>query len=184
MTKNNDKRSYRFRHGSLAFTVVELNIVILILLLAAALIIPSIKSIQQSRAIKDLEGSVARLPIEAKNDAVKSQVPVTLLVQNNELVLQEAPATGAATTIKQVALGQDLQVTAAQLNGQTADPGTWTWTAYPDGTSDAGGLQFTEGSAIRSLVLYKDGTSNWKTGELPDVSTQQWPAGQLQRRIQ
>jgi type II secretory pathway pseudopilin PulG len=169
---------------SRAFTVVELNIVILILLLAAALIIPSIVSIQRSRAIKDLEGSVARLPVLAQNDAIKSKVTVTMQLQGTDLILQETPDNGTPTTIRTVDLGQDLQITSAQLNGKTTDPGGWIWKAYPDGSTDTGGLQFAEGSAVRSMTIYSDGASNWDSQELPDVSLQQWPAGQLQQRVQ
>jgi type II secretory pathway pseudopilin PulG len=167
-----------------AFTVVELNIVVLILLLAAAFVIPSILSIQKSRAIKDLEGNVARLPIEAQNASIKSQLPVTLQLQGTSLLIQETPVTGSPTTVKEVDLGQNLTIAVAQLNGKTVDSGSWIWHAYPDGTTDVGGLQFSEGSLTRSLVIYADGSSNWTNTELPDISQQQWPAGQLLQRVQ
>jgi hypothetical protein len=56
------------------------------------------------------------------------------------------------------------------------------WTAYPDGVTDKGGIQFGEGSEQKSLVFGAGGGTTWVDGDLPDQSLDQWPAGSLMQR--
>jgi type II secretory pathway pseudopilin PulG len=166
-------------HG---FTLIELTVVCAILIVIAGAIVPNLLTLTQSRSLKDLEGNVARLPVEARNEALKSQNPVRLRISGTMLVMEQVPATGDPIQVKQVDLGENLQIDTVQLNGKPSDIGSWEWTVYPDGSADSGGIQFTEGKAEKSMVLSQNGTSQWISGELPDQTQDQWPAGQLLQR--
>ncbi len=165
-----------------AFTIVELNVVILIMLLLAALIMPRIAAFQKTRQIKDLEGSIYRLPIEARNESVRAQVPVRLRVDNNALVMERVPMGGNPEQVKQVALTSDIQVDSVQKGGQSTDTGSWNWTAYPDGTADSAGIQFVEGTLERSMALPSNGNPVWTLGALTANGPDSWPSGQLVQR--
>ncbi|MBV9852673.1 MAG: hypothetical protein JO250_23685 [Armatimonadetes bacterium] len=166
--------------GRWGFTLVEVSLVVFLLLLIAAAVVPNVFALLRARRLADLEGRVARLPAEARSAAVREQVPVRLRVDGDTLVLETVAADGTADPIRQVALGDSLAVDTVQTNGQAADAGPWRWTAYPDGSSDDGGITFVEGAKRLSLVLPAHGDSRWIRGDLPDQDADQWPAGSLQ----
>ena len=165
-----------------AFTLVEAVVVCAILIVIASALVPNLLAFTRSRRVKDLEGNVARLPAETRNEALQLRTPVRLRVSGTTLVMEQVPATGNPQQVKTVDMGDTLQVDSVQLNGKPSDVGSWEWTAYPDGTADSGGIQFSEGAAQKSLILAPTGEAQWISGPLPDQSQDQWPAGQLLQR--
>jgi type II secretory pathway pseudopilin PulG len=165
-----------------AFTLMEMVVVCAVLIIIAAAIMPNLVAMTRSRSLKDLEGSIARLPAEARNEALKSQTPVQIRVSGTMLVVEQVPDTGAPVQVEQVDLGSDITIDSAQLNGKSVDIGSWTWMVYPDGSADSGAMQFSEGQVQKSLILYTSGDSRFITGPMPDQSQDQWPAGQLLQR--
>jgi hypothetical protein len=164
-------------------TLAELTVVLFILVLIATAVVPRVIAYQRSQNAKALEAKIARLPLEARNESADKQIPVTLRVNGDTIVMEELPADGSAPQeVKTVDLGTDIQVDSVQLNGQPSDVGSWLWTVYPDGSCDKAAVQFAEGTAHRSLVMLADGTTQWTDGEMPDQSQDQWQAGVLQQR--
>jgi type II secretion system protein H len=166
------------------FTLVELIVVLFILLLMTTAVVPRVIALQKSRRLKDLEARIIRLPAEARNEAVRAGTPVRLRVDGADLVLERAPLNGTPQEVKRVTLGTGIGVDIVEKDGQPANTGSWQWTVYPDGSADAGGIQFTEGASEKSLALSSDGNARWVLGNLPDGTPERWPAGQLQQRAQ
>ena len=166
------------------FTLVEMIVVLFILLLMTTAVVPRVVAIQRSRRLKDIEAKIIRLPAEARNEAVRAATPVRLRVDGADLVLERAPVNGTPEEVKRVALGAGIEVDAVAQDGQPANTGSWQWTVYPDGSAEAGGIQFTEGAAQKSLRLFSDGSAQWVQGDLPDGTPERWPAGQLLQRTQ
>ncbi|MGI4791545.1 MAG: pilus assembly FimT family protein [Janthinobacterium lividum] len=164
------------------FTLIELIVVLFVLLLLTTAIVPRVVAIQRSRRTKDLEAKIIRLPAEARNEAVRSGNPVRIRVDGAALVMDRAPINGTAEEVKRIALGTGIQVNTVEEAGQPSNTGSWQWTIYPDGSADDGGIQFTEGTAQKSLVLSSDGSVRWLIGDLPAGTPERWPAGQLQQR--
>ncbi len=164
------------------FTLIELIVVLFVLVLLTTAIVPRVVALQKSRHLKDVEAGIIRLPAEARNEAVRSGVPVQVRIDGAALVLERVPAGGSPEEVKRVPLGRDLIVSGAEKAGQPADAGSWLWTIYPDGSADAGGIEFTEGTARKSLLLSSDGSAGWVSGGLPDGLPERWPAGQLETR--
>ena len=164
------------------YTLVELIVVLFILLLMTTAIVPRVIALQKSRRLKDVEARVIRLPAEARNEAVRTAKPVRLRVDGADLVLERVPLNGTTEEVKRVALGTVIQVDSVEQDGQAANTGSWQWTVYPDGTAEAGGIEFAEGAARKSLALSSDGGSQWVLGDLPDATPENWPAGRLQQR--
>jgi hypothetical protein len=165
------------RGRSAGFTFVEISVVLVVLFIIASMVFANLATVTKSRALKDLEGKVARLPTPARNDAVRLNTPVQLRIQGTTLVEEQVPDSGEPTQLTNLDLGQDLTVDRVQLNGQDSDSGTWTWTAYPDGSSDSGGIEFSESGAQKALVLPSTGGAEWVNGALPDETQDTWPAG-------
>ena len=168
------------------FTLIELTVVIFILLLISAAVVPNVLSIGLSRDLKNREARLARLPAEARNEAVRIGKPVRLRVEDTALVMEQVPAntTDKAQKIKQVNFGKSIQVDSVQLSGQPSDMGAWRWTVYPDGSAENGGIEFVEGKVRKSLLLSSDSDARWVSGGLPEQSPEHWPAGRLHQRGQ
>jgi type II secretion system protein H len=167
------------QHG---FTLIELIVVLFVLVLLTTAIVPRVVALQKSRHLKDVEANIIRLPAEARNEAVRSGTPVQIRIDGTALVMERAPTGGQTEEVKRVPLGRDLEVGSAETGGQPADAGSWLWTIYPDGSAEAGGIEFTEGAAHKSLLLASDGSTRWVSGDLPDDLPERWPAGQLETR--
>jgi len=130
------------RRRRAGFTLVETLIVLFVMVLIAAGVTARLVTFTQARAIKDLEANVARLPTEARNEAVTTQTPVRIRIVGADLVEEQVSVSGEPVTIKEVDLSSTLTVDGVQLNGQTSDTGSWAWTVYPDGSADKAGIQF------------------------------------------
>ena len=78
-----------------AFTLVEMIVVCAVLVVIAAALVPNLLAFTRSRSLKDLEANVARLPAEARNEALKSQTPIRLRVSGTTLVMEQVPADGS-----------------------------------------------------------------------------------------
>lgn len=165
-----------------AFTLIEMNIVIVILALTAVLVFPNMIAIRRSRAVKDVEAAIWRLPREARHEALRSQEPVAIRVEGSAIVMERTPIQGDAIIVKRVNLGEGITVTGARTGKESADLGSWKWMAYPDGSADQGGLEFMEGNAPKSLFMPKQGDEVWGDGTLPDTSQEEWQAGEVQFR--
>jgi type II secretory pathway pseudopilin PulG len=177
-----------------------MSVVITILVLMAAAVMPNLVAIARSRQFYNAEQTLWRLPMEARNEASKSQEPVTLRLEGDTFVMerpkpdddQNNTTTNVQNSsqnnqdmeeVKRVDFSGGLHAESARKNGDTSDLASWKWTVYPDGTSDSGGVAFTEGNSRKSLVLSATADAHWIQGDLPtNDDNDHWPAGQLQTR--
>jgi type II secretory pathway pseudopilin PulG len=168
-----------------AFTLMEMVVITAILMVLAAAVAPRVIAYERSRQVKQLEANVARLPQEAVIESIKSQIPVQLQIQGTQLVMEHVPTDGSQPdVVKTIELDDTLDATNAKLNNTNTDTASWAWSAYPDGTADTGGLQFSEDNQPKSLQIASDGSSTWISGALPDASLDQWTVGQLSQLTQ
>ncbi|HZO91905.1 MAG TPA: hypothetical protein VFB38_26545 [Chthonomonadaceae bacterium] len=164
------------------FTLIEMVVITIVLILMAAYIVPNMVALTRSRSVYAVEAAIQRAPVEARNEARRSQRPVALRVEGDVLVLARLSEAGDLQEFKRIALGNTIQVTRARLGSETRDLASWQWTVYPDGSADSGGLEFSEGTAIKSLVLSQSGEGRWSEGALPDTNDDRWQAGELEQR--
>ncbi|WP_395146332.1 Tfp pilus assembly protein FimT/FimU [Armatimonas sp.] len=172
------------RWGSL-FTLIEATVVITILALMAALVVPNVVALQRSRAVQGLKASLLRLPAEAQNEARRSKQAVTLRTEGSTtLVLEQLGQDGQeATEFKRLSLGNEIQLDAAQLEGESVDLASWEWTVYPDGSARVGRLEFLEGNRVLSLLLPSEGElPRWSAAGTLEAGEGRWSAGELEQR--
>ena len=171
---------YQNRRG---FTLIELSVIIVLLALFAAIVAPNMLAIKRSRAQLDREAAILRLPQEARNEAQERRTPIALRLEEDALVMETEPAEGEdAQTIKQVSF-TGMAVETTQLNGESTDTSSWRWVAYPDGSADTGGVEFSLNGSQKSLELPRFGDAKWLRGALPDVQQERWQAGELEQRV-
>ena len=169
-----------------------MTVVLAILLLMAAIILPRAQAFLTSQNQRKTEAAILRMPIAAKNAAVKDQQPVTIRIDGTDLVEADTqfdsngditPAS-QTTELKRVPLGDDIQIVSTTENGQSTSSGTWQWTVYPDGSCDECAIGFSLGSLHKSLVLPSYGQPHWVDGDPPDPTQNVWQAGELLQRAE
>jgi Tfp pilus assembly protein FimT len=201
------------RRATAAYTLVEMVVVCAILALLATAVMTNLVAIRRSQTLRSTAADVLRLPTEARNQAATLKVPIALLLDGGDLVLERVavdeptntmgarntPATsltiksgnkgGAGSqsngdVLKRVTLGGEVQVESAQSQGDSVDPGAWRWVVYPDGSADTAGLVLQFGAQRRTLYLPADGPPRWIEGDqMPDPTQDRWPAGEVEQRV-
>lgn len=161
-------------------------IVLAILVITAAAIMPNVVAYVNSQQAKSMEASIIRFPLDAKDEAVKDQMPVRVRLDGDTLIMEKMPLDPTGTQqpqqVKQLQLGSNVSVENEQVANTASNGEAWEWTAYPDGSSDGAGIQFSFGSVEKSLILPANGDPQWTDGQLPDQTQQKWQAGQLSTR--
>ena len=180
-----------------AFTLIEMVVVTMIILIMAGLILPNMVAITQSREMRSELAALQRMPTEARNEAAKARQVVDLKMDGDYLVMEKTdPQTQETTEIKRLQIGSQFLAETAQLqvvgvptvlmqnNSGSTDVASWKWSAYPDGTADSGGITFEVGPkrTQQSLYIPADGEARWVTGPLPQPTEQAWTAGDLEQR--
>ena len=85
-------------------------------------------------------------------------------------------------TLKTVPLIAGLQFGNLQLAGSSSDSGSWKLHFYADGSSDGGGIEISDRSQSKSIVINTHGGVQQTDGTLPDTSQDRWTAGDYVHR--
>jgi hypothetical protein len=85
-------------------------------------------------------------------------------------------------TLKTLPLSNGLQFGNFQLAGTSADTGSWKLHFYADGTSEGGGLEISDRTQTKSIVVNTHGGVQQTDGTLPDTSQDRWAAGDYVHR--
>lgn len=183
------------RRTSRGFTLIEMTVVVTILAMMAALIVPNLVAVRRGQQARELEAALLRLPTEARNEARRSGTAVTLRMEGETLVMERAPLTedGIADpeadpeSIRRVDLPEGVRLDAARQARENIDTASWSWVVYPDGSADAGGLEFAQGDGAenRRTLLLPAGPAEearWQDGPLAEETEERWTAGELEAR--
>jgi hypothetical protein len=179
-----------------------------ILLLLFTLIVPNLVALERSRALRNKEAELMRLPNQAKDLAQQLNTPMVMHMDGNDLVVEvdtDVTQSPISTTMpnqsrtpngptsnnqdnknmdvqKRVTLGDDIRITSAQLNGENVDAGSWKWEVFPDGSAQSAGLEFTIGNDHKALYMPTNEPMRWINGDLPDPTQENWAVGQIEAR--
>ncbi len=175
-------RTQRTARTTRGFTLIEMSCVIAIMFVVAALIMPDFVTMRRSRALQDLKAAIHRLPIEAANESRARALPARIVIENDTLILQYVPLEDDPVEVKRVELSSLMSIQGVRQGGEAVDTGSWNWQVYPDGSAVTAAIVFKEGSNTLSLVLERDGQTQWVSGEPPDTSDDEWDAGEIEYR--
>jgi type II secretory pathway pseudopilin PulG len=165
-----------------------MTVVITVLTVIAALILPNVVAIQRSREIRTTEAALQRLPLEAREESVRSKSPVMLRLDGEDLVMERIPigegADGEPVEVRRIALGAGIKLGRVRQKQETVDPASWEWRIYPDGSTTPTGLEFQEGEITKSLIIEAEGGTHWESGDESEIVEEMWTAGELEVRGQ
>jgi hypothetical protein len=158
--------------------------VIIVLALIATTVLPRLAAIESSREYRDFRLAVRRTGVEARELAISRGIPTSVTFDDSEQTLNiVAEAEGEETTLRSVRVVEG--VTAARFAAGDAETNAseWRLTFYPDGRSDGGGIDFESNGDLFTLYAEKSGAVHFADGEMPDLTSEQWPAGEYEHRI-
>lgn len=167
------------------FTLIELSVVVLVIVLITAIIVPRLSSFQRGVDAKLNMAAVQRLASRARESAMSSGRPVSLAFESTDsrFELRSENADGDSLVSGEVQLHEDFQAQRFFAGNTEPAASDWTVTFYPDGTSDGGGVEVDEGGIQRTLVIgAKSGLSKWQDGGMPASESEKWQAGEFERR--
>ncbi|MCX6360704.1 MAG: type II secretion system protein [Armatimonadetes bacterium] len=168
--------------GQCGFTIIEMNAVVAVLLLATAIVVPNLVMIRRSRERDDVMAKLARAPLAALNTAQTSGDPVRMTVAEDALVVEQMPIGGEAQEVSRVSFANWFTLDSQQQAGSQIDQGQWEWWAYPDGRAAEASLTFVDGADVRTLTLTKEGRAYWLRGEPAEKGETEWTAGEIEVR--
>lgn len=165
------------------FTLIEISVVVLILAMFAALVLPRVIPLSRGDAVRkftiELPGAIRTIRADAMNRS--ESLVLAFDSQQNQLVIQSAEGQQVGNRI---AVPADIEVSGARIGKNDATGTDWELRFYPDGTCDGGGISFSFDGKAQSLQLFAEtGAGRWVDGELPEIGTDEWPAGELEQRI-
>lgn len=170
---------------SRGFTLIEMGVVVLVVVLMVATVVPKLASFQRGIDSKISMDQVQRLASRAREIAMSTGQPVTLAFESteNRFELRSTTEDGDSQVLASAALAADIvpqRFLAGENEPSSAD---WSINFYSDSTSDGGGVEVVEGGITRSLVIgAKSGLSRWQDGGMPANELDRWPAGEYERR--
>jgi Tfp pilus assembly protein FimT len=191
------------------FTYVEISAVLVLMILVAVLVTPQLMRLNEGRLISEFKSNLKSIPISARELAISRGEAVQVRYDQDErqIVVETVPTSSDGTSssrsnsisgasvfssanlnnqqaqqIRSVTVPPIVDASSFMLAGSSSDAASWTLCFYPDGTADTGGIGFAAGNYSFALSVREDGKYLLQDGDIQDVSTQKWQAGNYEQR--
>ncbi len=165
------------------FTLIEISVVVLIFAMFAALVLPRVIPLNWGDAVRkftiELPGAIRTIRADAMNRG--ETLVLAFDSQLGQLIVQSSEGQQIGNSIS---VPDDIEVSGARIGKNDATGTDWELRFYPDGTCDGGGISFSFDGKAQSLQLFAEtGAGRWVDGELPEIGTDEWSAGELEQRV-
>jgi len=172
------------RLNSRAFTLIELSVVIIIIMVTAALVAPNIDSMKAGIEARNFLASLPQIATQAREDAISRSATTKLTYDDSQRAIIESQEKDGEddTTLHSYSLPKGMEINDFQLNGQSSNAGDWELRFYSDGQSDSGGIEADDRRRPWSLSIDKYGIAKLQEGTLPSESQTRWSAGDYEHR--
>jgi len=179
------------------FTLIEMVVVCAILSTLAALVYPNLVGMKSNRDRTEAYYRVLRLAQRGRESAILDGQTYSLVVKDGTSVtLQREKAATQDTDPRQaqtsttpemedvdsVTLPNGASVGNVALDGKTSTASDFTLHFYPDGRSEGGAFEMTEGSTVRNLTVTTGGLATLAEGTMAPPQSNRWEAGQYEQR--
>lgn len=166
------------------FTLIEITTVILVLSMIAAIVLPSVAATMKSQRMRSYLSDLERLTLEASAIARQSGEIVSLVSDGEGSFQIQREVDGEdPAPLSQVTPIPGVQVVNHRLGSDDLGSEEWSIRFYSDGTADAGGVLIEESAEQWALVVDpKSARGRVQRGELPEMATDQWEAGDYVQR--
>jgi Tfp pilus assembly protein FimT len=127
------------------YTLVELSVVLLILMMVVAIITPRMVNAMQAQKERQYRREVLELLRYAREDAIQSGESRTVTVRDDalEVLAENADSVQALRSLPTL---DGMELGSFVSNGDSASQGDWSVTFYPSGESDGGYFSVASGS--------------------------------------
>jgi prepilin-type N-terminal cleavage/methylation domain-containing protein len=177
------------------FSFIEVSAVIVVLALLAAIILPRLANARRSFELTTYRASLNTMATEARRRALQTGQPQTVRFDGNALALssgtvqdqdtQTTDADGTTTeAIRRLTTPEDTSWVAFRRRNEDVTQDDWRLTCYPDGSCDEVAAEFTQ-SGRRWLFRTepRSGRPIITEGNLSDLESTSWEAGDIERRV-
>ncbi len=171
-----------------AFTLLELMIVVTLIAMCIAIVVPRFAPVRQSAETRRFYSEARALFVSARENAITEGTQHIVRIGDNsslEELIPAADGSGAMQTVQTLALPTGITWGDAKVQTNSVDAAGWQMSFQPDGTCLGGGIEFQEnGQTTRSFQIdSKTGNVTVYTTNLPDTSSDVWPAGEYEKRF-
>lgn len=173
----------------------------MVLLLIVGLVSPNLKNLAKGQEIGRFKTDLKTLPVSAREFAVSrgQTVEISYDDQESQIVVQTVEETAAAgqsdttrgandsltgAALRTITVPEEVRVSGFLVEGSDVDAGNWSIRFYADGSSESGGIGFDAGGYEFALTIRGDGRGAVVDGDIPDLSTEKWRAGDFEQRTQ
>lgn len=171
---------------SSGFTLIEMMVVITLLVLMAAMVVPNLARLREAQQKRDFVSGLATFARQAREEAITGGQSVRLRLGDGESALEIVTTdltSGDERTIRTRRFPDGFGTGQTRIEDTLAPGSEWQLTFFPDGSSERGGIEITEGQRVYALVLDNEiGQPRLVEGNLPDLSQDRWAAGEIERR--
>lgn len=191
------------------YTYIELTVTLVVLLLIVGLVMPNLKHLAEGQEIASFKTDLKTLPVSAREYAVSRGQTVQVAYDdgNSEITISAIEETSSTsdsassrntltsalstssddtegTELRTITVPSTVKATTFMLEGSDADASSWSLRFYADGTSEAGGIGFEARDYKFALTVRDDGRGATVDGDIPDLSTEKWTAGDYEQRTE
>lgn len=167
-------RAFSWRRG---FTLMELMVVVTVILIATLFILPMFMQQRAAQTDRAFRTDLRRLAQLAREQAIRTQETVTLRIETGAQEMRVEPDGPTARVPESVSYD----------GGQTGPrdtqvSGDWSMEFRPDGTTEGGWVQFSQGESPLFLLVRPDGSSELTDTQPEPRRNETWSAGEYERR--
>jgi len=178
------KEHHALRRQNGGFTLIELGVVVLILVLLVATVTPKLTALRQGDNVRRFESDLVSMVSEAKSLSSSNRQTVQLTYDEGSDRFQLASGTDddADRVLSSVTVPEGVQVRTFRLRQEDLAAGTWALKFYTDGSCDPGGVEVQLDRGAASMVVSPLGSARWSRTELGEPQEDRWQAGELEQR--
>ncbi|HWD37549.1 MAG TPA: prepilin-type N-terminal cleavage/methylation domain-containing protein [Fimbriimonas sp.] len=196
------------KRGQGGFTLVEISVVLVVLVLFASMIIPNVITMQKGYSRQSTYGALLDFAREARLNAINQKTTYALTYDSaqTQVVMKKEPPQDMTTNANNIAtpvnrplasvqssadlqqvktmdLANPIKLDSFRVGNNTVDAGSWVIHFYADGSSDGGGAEIDENGLMQSLLIDKNGIPSIAAGQLPQTTDQVWQAGTYAQKV-
>lgn len=191
---------------------MEVSVVVVILLLMATAVTPSLMNQRHSQEFQSFLSGMRDAALLGRDRAITSGSTLVMTYDDSQrqltLKVEEAPTTNTTANptgitslktaaanalasnndageqiVKQISLPPDVNVTSYRLGDQDSTSAEWQLHFYPDGKTDGGGIEIDSNGAAYSLIVGTNGGAQVSREKYPAPTTESWAAGDYEKRL-
>ena len=179
-TKMRTLRIKALRNKKSGFTLIELMVVCMILVLIAGFVVPNVISMKASDDYHSTVSAIRRMALDARERAISSGKTEQLVYDDSAkaMEIQQLGDDGTATTQVTTPIADELAPTRFEIEGKDVASADFKLTFGADGHSNGGGIEFPN----LSVWVDQNGAPVIVDGALPEPTDRRWQAGELEQR--